>query len=202
MSYNRSLGNTANNISKIWQNIIIWIRWIHIEKYDLISFRAFPQIPTYISRIQNRWSIVSKAADKSSKTSKTPLPLPIVVTISLYTLNKAVSLLWPALCADWKLSIISLFFRWSCIWVAGSRPYFLIKGKMMENLQDVGKIPAVKQRFTIHRIISRIENRWAINNLVGNGSNTQVVLFNLRIRLHKTSQESGAPSRESTGVSD
>ena len=29
-----------------------------------------------------------------------------------------------------------------------------------------------------------------INNLVGNGSNTQVILFNLLMRLDKTSQES------------
>ena len=35
--------------------------------------------------------MLSKAADKSSKTSIASLPLPIVVTISLYTLNKAVS---------------------------------------------------------------------------------------------------------------
>ena len=32
-----------------------------------------------------------KTVDKSSKTSIAPLPLPIVVAISLYTLNKAVS---------------------------------------------------------------------------------------------------------------
>ena len=48
-----------------------------------------------------------------------------------------------------------------------------------------------KQKFTIHRIISRIEDKRDIINLVGNGSNTQVVLLNLQIRLDKTSQESG-----------
>ena len=73
--------------------------------------------------------------------------------------------------------------------IYGSSACFLIKGKMMEDLQDVGKTPDERHRFTIHRIISIIEDRWAINNLVGNGSNT--VLFNLRIRLDKTSQESG-----------
>ena len=35
--------------------------------------------------------MVSKAADKNSKISIAPLPLPIVATISLYTLNKTVS---------------------------------------------------------------------------------------------------------------
>ena len=58
----------------------------------------------------------------------------------------------------------------------------------MDNLQDVGKTTDEKHRFTIHRIISRIEDRWDINNLIGNWSNTQVVLFNLWIRLDKTSQ--------------
>ena len=61
---------------------------------------------------------------------------------------------------------------------------------MMEDLQDVGgKTPDEKQIFIIHIIISRIEDR--CHNFVGNGSNTQVVLFNLRIRLDKKSQESG-----------
>ena len=62
---------------------------------------------------------------------------------------------------------------------------------MMEDLQDVGKTQDEKQRFTIQRIILIIEDRCDINNLVGNGSNTQVVLFNLRIRLDKASQLSG-----------
>ena len=158
----------------------IWTRLVRLEKCDLISFRAFPQIHTYFSRIQNRLSIsiVSKGEDKSSKTNIAPLSLQIVVTISLYTLNKAGSQLWPALYADWKLSTILLFFRWTCIWVAiafskkfemndmfatdllffkisWSRPCFIITWKMMEDLQDVRKIPDEKQRITIHIIISR-----------------------------------------------
>ena len=62
---------------------------------------------------------------------------------------------------------------------------------MIADLQDAGKSPDEKQRFTIRRIILIIEDKWDINNLVGNGSNPQVVLFNLWIILAKTSQESG-----------
>ena len=40
----------------------------------------------------------------------------------------------------------------------------------MGDLQDVRKTPDEIHRFTIHRIISRIEDRGDINNLVGNGS--------------------------------
>ena len=43
----------------------------------------------------------------------------------------------------------------------------------------------------IRIIILIIEDKWDINNLVGKGSNPQVVLFNLWIILAKTSQESG-----------
>ena len=62
---------------------------------------------------------------------------------------------------------------------------------MIADLQDTGKSPDEKQRFTIRRIIWIIEDKWDINNLVGKGSNPQVVLFNLWIILAKTSQESG-----------
>ena len=56
------------------------------EKYDLINCNALQVIPTYFSNNSNKVSrsTVSKAADRSSKTRKDPLPLPIVVTLSLY----------------------------------------------------------------------------------------------------------------------
>ena len=47
---------------------------------------------------------------------------------------------------------------------------------MIADLQDAGKSPDEKQRFTIRRII---EDKCDINNFVGKGSNPQVVLFNL-----------------------
>ena len=56
---------------------------------------------------------------------------------------------------------------------------FLIKGEIIADLQDAGKSPDEKQRFTIRRIILIIEDNYDINNLVGKGSNPQVVLFNL-----------------------
>ena len=62
---------------------------------------------------------------------------------------------------------------------------------MIADLQDAGKSPDEKQRFTIRRIILIIEDKWDINNLVGKGSSPQVVLFNLWIILAKTSQVSG-----------
>ena len=59
------------------------------EKYDLIYRRASPVIPTYFSSITNKllWSIVSKAADKSKRTRNDPFPLPIEVTILLYSIH-------------------------------------------------------------------------------------------------------------------
>ena len=63
----------------------------------------------------------------------------------------------------------------------------LIKGEMIADLQDAGKLPDKKQRFTIRRIILLIEDKWDMNNFVGKGSNPQVVLFNLWIILSKTS---------------
>ena len=62
---------------------------------------------------------------------------------------------------------------------------------MIADLQDAGKSPDEKQRFTKRIIIFIIEDKWDINNLVGEGSSPQVVLFNLLIMLVKTSQESG-----------
>ena len=50
--------------------------------------------------------------------------------------------------------------------------YFLIKGKIMEDLQDVGKHQTRNK--DSQYIISRREDRCDINNLVGNGSNAQV----------------------------
>ena len=50
---------------------------------------------------------------------------------------------------------------------------FLIKGEMNADLQDAGKSPDEKQRFTIRRIILIIEDKCDINNLVGKGSNPQ-----------------------------
>ena len=42
----------------------------------------------FVVTLNNTWSIVIKPADKSSNTSIAPLPLSIVVRISLYTLKK------------------------------------------------------------------------------------------------------------------
>ena len=43
---------------------------------------------------------------------------------------------------------------------------------MIANLQDAGKTPDDKHRFTIRRIILIIEDKLDINNLVGKGSDT------------------------------
>ena len=56
---------------------------------------------------------------------------------------------------------------------------------MIADLQDAGKSPDEKQRFTIRRIVLIIENKCDINNLVGKGSNPQVVLFNKWLKCVK-----------------
>ena len=43
--------------------------------------------------------------------------------------------------------------------ISESKPYFLIKGEMIVDLQDAGKTPDEKQRFTIRKIILIIEDR-------------------------------------------
>ena len=55
------------------------------EKYYFKNYRALPVIPIYFSNITNEvsWSIVSNAADKSSRTRYDPFPFPTMITISL-----------------------------------------------------------------------------------------------------------------------
>ena len=79
-------------LAKSDKTLSIWTRWVRLEnmtQYILVHYHKFRHI---FSSMQNRlsWSMVSKAADESGKTSFAPLPLPILVTISLYHLNKAV----------------------------------------------------------------------------------------------------------------
>ena len=42
--------------------------------------------------------------------------------------------------------------------IAGYIPYFFMKGKLMEDIQDVVKTPVQKERFTIRRIIPIIHH--------------------------------------------
>ena len=55
--------------------------------------------PKGLDNLDNKmeWSTVSKAADRSSKSRITVLLLSIAVRISLWTLTRAVSVLWNAL---------------------------------------------------------------------------------------------------------
>ena len=50
-------------------------------------------------------------------------------------------------------------------------------GITIDDLQEIGKSPVVKHRFTMCCRMGTIAYRWDINNLVGNGSELQVVLF-------------------------
>ena len=52
--------------------------------------------------------------------------------------------------------------------ISDFRPCFLIKEEMIADLQDAGKSPDEKQRFTIRRIILIIEDKWDINNFLEN----------------------------------
>ena len=49
--------------------------------------------------------------------------------------------------------------------------------EIIADLQDAGKSPDEKQRFTIRRLILIIEDKRDINNFVGKGSRPQVVLL-------------------------
>ena len=78
------------------------ILWSKSEKYGLNHRRAGPEIPKC-----RRWcykriklSIVSKAAERSSKVSVVTLPLSMLSTISLCILRRAVSVEWNRLYAD------------------------------------------------------------------------------------------------------
>ena len=53
---------------------------------------------------------------------------------------------------------------------------FLIKGIAIDDLQEIGKSTVVKQRFTMCCRIGKIAYSY-ISNLVGNGSELQVVLL-------------------------
>ena len=109
--------------------------------------------------------MVSKAPDKSSNTSLAPLPLPIVVTISLYTLNDAVSQLCPYFKQTEKYQQYEFY-------QMGSNSFFIIKKKMtglklaniflnlriqkmIADLEDAGKTTDEKQR----KIILHIEDK-------------------------------------------
>ena len=66
--------------------------------YDDSHFKARPLMPNADNRWRSMtWSIVSKAADKSSKTRMTYFPVSIDVKMSFWTLRSAVSVLWNCL---------------------------------------------------------------------------------------------------------
>ena len=64
------------------------------------------------------WSIVSKAADKSKSERAVSSPRSWADKISFWIYNKAISVEFPLLYADWRLFEIPEFCMWDFIWLA------------------------------------------------------------------------------------
>ena len=79
------------------------ILWLLPVKYDLNQSTAFPLTPNQSPSLLRRivWSIVSKAAERSSRVNAVTLPSSIAERISLWILRRAVSVEWNFLYADW-----------------------------------------------------------------------------------------------------
>ena len=77
-----------------------------IDKTVSMHPKAFPVIPKRCSSLVMRmsWSTVSNAAERSSKTNITHSPSSMARRMSLCIRVSAVSVLWPFLYADWKIS--------------------------------------------------------------------------------------------------
>ena len=62
-------------------------------RYEVNQLRAVPDIPYHVDKrvMQMLWSMVSKAADRSSRVSAVTLPLSMLRFMSLCTFRRAVS---------------------------------------------------------------------------------------------------------------
>ena len=71
-------------------------------RYEVNQLRAVPDIPYHVDKRVMRmlWSIVSKAADRSSRVSSVTLPLSMLRLMSLCIFKRAVSVDWNCLYAD------------------------------------------------------------------------------------------------------
>ena len=69
---------------------------------------------------------------------------------------------------------------------------FLVNGKIMEDLQDDGKLHVEMLKLTICSIISTTAGMWFIKSLVDNGSEVHVVLFITDVVLISSSFETKA----------
>ena len=76
------------------------------DRFDCIQPKAFPVIPKRCLSLVMRmsWSTVSNAAERSSNTNITHSPPSMARRISLCSRVSAVSVLWPFLYADLKIS--------------------------------------------------------------------------------------------------
>ena len=86
-------------------SLILW----HLPvKYDLNQLSAFPVTPNQSLSLLSRivWSMVSKAAERSSNVSAVTLPASIDARISLWIYSRAVSVEWNFLYADWYWLVV------------------------------------------------------------------------------------------------
>ena len=101
--------NLTNEGLQIWDRLWrdkqspILILWHLPVKYDLNQLSSFPVTPNQSSSPLSRivWSMVSKAAERSSNVSAVTLPASIDTRISLWIFSRAVSVEWNFPYVDW-----------------------------------------------------------------------------------------------------
>ena len=89
-------------------------------RYDVNQFRAESESPMVECRrcMRMRWSTVSNAAVRSRRMRSDGEPASAVISRSLVTLTRAVSVLWPERKPDWNFSYRLLDLRWLWSWAA------------------------------------------------------------------------------------
>ena len=103
------LSNTDGEMS--WPTFTYWDRWV---RWDRSQFKAVPSTP-YIKRSRSSriaWSMVSKAALRSSDTRSVDSPWSAESLVLLSRVSRAVSVEWQLRYADWKGLWCGELMRW------------------------------------------------------------------------------------------
>ena len=108
--------NEASFVKRL--NHWCWQDWNLSDKYDKNHSKALPDVTnTSCKRVRRMlWSIVLNAADKLSKVRKETWPSSALPRRQFVMSKRAVSVLWCAWYADWKVSERLLANRWPQSW--------------------------------------------------------------------------------------
>ena len=179
---------------------------------DLIHFRALPITPKSFSTIYTRtqWSIVSKAALRSSSTSNETSLLSTLVRISLCIL-RTVSVEWNWWWEDWLSGSGALVIQRVSSWKIAvfltdiatkgrlltglkfldnkSRPKFFYRGSTSADLQLSGTCPFSKDKLLIQVIIGASTSQLIFSSQIGIGSNWQETLVDVMMILRTSSSD-------------